>query len=89
MKKSIITILLIIFVAFNQQELCAQTCGTRPSEHLLWSEAETFGVMVFAIDYRVAPKHKFPAAVNDSYNAFKWLTEHGSEFSGDSSRIAY
>ncbi len=39
-------------------------------EHLLWREAKTYGAIVFAIDYRVAPENKFPAAVNDSYNAF-------------------
>ncbi|HEX5652280.1 MAG TPA: alpha/beta hydrolase, partial [Chitinophagaceae bacterium] len=39
-------------------------------------------------DYRVAPEHKFPAAVNDSYNAFKWIAQHGAEFGGDTSRIA-
>ena len=57
-------------------------------EHSLWQDAKTYGAVVFAIDYRVAPENKFPAAVNDSYNAFKWISEHGSEFGGDTSRIA-
>lgn len=57
-------------------------------EHSLWQDAKTYGAIVFAIDYRVAPENKFPAAVNDSYNAFKWIVEHGSEFGGDTSRIA-
>lgn len=57
-------------------------------EHSLWQNAKTYGAVVFAIDYRVAPENKFPAAVNDSYNAFKWITEHGNEFGGDTSRIA-
>ena len=56
-------------------------------EHSLWVEAKTYGAIVFAVDYRVAPENKFPAAVNDSYNAFKWIAEHGSEFGGDTSRI--
>ena len=59
--------------------------GLEPS---LWQEAKTYGAIVFAIDYRVAPEHKFPAAVNDSYNAFKWIAEHGSELGGDTSRLA-
>src|SRR5690606_5802483 len=29
-----------------------------------------------------------PAAVDDSYNAFKWIAEHGHEFGGDTNRIA-
>ena len=57
-------------------------------EHSLWQEARTYGAIVFAIDYRVAPEHKFPAAVNDSYNAFKWIAEHAGEFGGDTSRLA-
>ncbi|CAN5539538.1 alpha/beta hydrolase [soil metagenome] len=57
-------------------------------EHSLWQDAKTYEAIVFAIDYRVAPENKFPAAVNDSYSAFKWIAEHGSEFGGDTSRIA-
>jgi len=57
-------------------------------EHSLWQDSKTYGAIVFAIDYRVAPENKFPAAVNDNYNAFKWIAEHGSEFGGDTNRIA-
>ncbi len=57
-------------------------------EYSLWQDAITYSAVVFAIDYRVAPENKFPAAVNDSYNAFKWIAAHGSEFGGDTSRIA-
>jgi acetyl esterase len=57
-------------------------------EHSMWQDAKTYDAIVFAVDYRVAPENKFPAAVNDSYNAFKWIATHGSEFGGDTSRIA-
>lgn len=57
-------------------------------EYSLWQEAKNYGAIVFAVDYRVAPENKFPAAVNDSYNAFKWIAAHGGEFGGDTSRIA-
>lgn len=56
-------------------------------EYSLWQDAKTYGAIVIGIDYRVAPEHKFPAAVNDSYNAFKWIAEHGAELGGDTSRI--
>lgn len=56
-------------------------------EQPLWQEAKNYEAIVFAVDYRVAPEHKFPAAVNDSYNAFKWIAEHGSQFGGDTNRI--
>ncbi|HEY0042897.1 MAG TPA: alpha/beta hydrolase fold domain-containing protein, partial [Flavisolibacter sp.] len=57
-------------------------------EQSLWQDAKTYEAIVFAVDYRVAPEHKFPAAVNDSYNAFKWIAERAGEFGGDTSRIA-
>lgn len=56
-------------------------------EYALWQEAKTYEAIVFAVDYRVAPENRFPAAVNDSYNSFKWIAAHGNEFGGDSSRI--
>ena len=43
-------------------------------EHTFWDAANKFNAIVFAVDYRVAPEHKFPAAVNDCYNAFKWIS---------------
>ena len=60
----------------------------RGLEHDLWRDSKTYGAIIFAVDYRVAPENKFPAAVNDSYNAFKWIAAHGNESGGDTSRIA-
>jgi acetyl esterase len=57
-------------------------------EHGLWQDAQTYGAIVFAVDYRVAPEHPFPAAVNDAYNAFQWIAEHGGKLGGDTGRIA-
>ena len=56
-------------------------------EYSLWQDAKTYGAIVFAVDYRVAPENKFPAAVNDSYNAFKWISVNAQEFGGDTSRL--
>src|ERR1700744_320486 len=33
-------------------------------------------VRVFALDYRLAPEHRFPAAVEDVVNGYRWLLEH-------------
>ena len=60
---------------------------TAGMEFLAWQDAKTFNAIVFAPDYRVAPEHKFPAAINDCYNAFKWISDHGEEFGGDTKRI--
>src|SRR5690606_17239899 len=43
---------------------------------------------VIAIDYRRAPEHKFPAAVNDAIHATAWLREQAAEFGIDAHRIA-
>ncbi|HEV7332313.1 MAG TPA: alpha/beta hydrolase [Flavisolibacter sp.] len=56
-------------------------------EQSLWQDAQTYGAIVFAVDYSVAPEHKFPAAVNDSYHAFKWITENAERFGGDTGKV--
>jgi acetyl esterase len=56
-------------------------------EHSLWLDAKNYAAIVFAVDYRVAPENKFPAAVNDCYNSFKWILGHGREYGGDPARL--
>jgi acetyl esterase len=53
----------------------------------LWKASQDLHCIVIAVDYRIAPEHKFPAAVNDAYNAFKWISEHAGKFGGDTSGI--
>lgn len=44
--------------------------------------------IVVSTHYRQAPEHKFPAAHDDTYAAYRWLLEHTAELGGDSSRVA-
>jgi len=42
---------------------------------------------IVSVDYRLAPEHKFPAAVEDAYDALKWVADNADEIGVDSSRI--
>jgi acetyl esterase len=44
--------------------------------------------IVVAVDYRLAPENRFPAASDDCMCALNWLAQHAGEFGGDSTRIA-
>ncbi|WP_261301634.1 alpha/beta hydrolase [Paenibacillus andongensis] len=48
----------------------------------------TVNCIVISPDYRLAPEHPFPAAIDDCYAALNWMTRAADELNIDLSRIA-
>ncbi|MCM2572378.1 alpha/beta hydrolase [Achromobacter xylosoxidans] len=50
--------------------------------------ASQAGCAVLAVDYRLAPEHRFPTAFNDAVDAWRWLQAQGPALGLDTRRVA-
>jgi acetyl esterase len=62
--------------------------GNHLSHRALAATLAAAGFLTVAIDYRRAPKHRFPAAFDDCRGALGWCRDHIGAFGGDPERIA-
>jgi acetyl esterase len=50
--------------------------------------ANATGAVVVSVDYRLAPEHRFPAAVDDAYAALQWVHDHAGDLGVNPDRLA-
>jgi len=62
-------------------------CNLDTHDSVCRSLANGASCIVVSVDYRLAPEHKFPAAVDDAYAATQWVADSANLINGDSARI--
>jgi acetyl esterase len=62
------------FVFFHGGGMVAGSIETH--DRVCAALAETTGCRLVSLDYRLAPEHKFPAAIEDAIAAVEWVSEH-------------
>jgi acetyl esterase/lipase len=54
-------------------------CSSRTHRGFASHLSEYSGMPTFAVDYRLAPEHAFPAAEDDAFAAYRWLLAQGHD----------
>ncbi len=61
--------------------------SARQGDWICSTVAADLEALVISVDYRLAPVHRFPAAIEDCYDALVWTAAHAAELGGDPERI--
>ena len=74
----------IVFAHGGGWCLCSLDLYDNPCRAL----ANATGCVVFSVDYRLAPEHKFPVPLDDFYRALCWVADHAEALGIDAKRLA-
>lgn len=61
--------------------------GSKRTHRALAAAYAARGYLVFNVDYRLAPEHPFPAAIEDACAAWLWAADHAPAYGGDVQRM--
>jgi len=62
-------------------------CDIDTHDGLCGKLAKWSGGIVVSVDYRLAPEHPFPAAVDDAIAAYHWVRDNARSIGGDPDRV--
>lgn len=65
----------------------AWVMGSPWTHRRLAAELAARGLLIVSVDYRRAPKHRFPGAVDDAAFAVSWTRAHAADLGGDPDRL--
>ncbi|WP_370302773.1 alpha/beta hydrolase [Pseudooceanicola sp.] len=74
----------VVFFHGGGHVICSLDTHDGIARHLAYQA----GCTVISVDYRMAPEHPFPAAVEDSFAATRWVAEHAEALRVDPARLA-
>jgi len=63
------------------------TCSKQTHRAVAALYASRAQCVVFNINYRLAPRHRYPAAIEDACQAYRWVADRCTQFRGDPSRL--
>jgi len=64
------------------------TGSYKQNQEFLLDMCKTLHCVIIGIDYRLAPEHPYPAAINDCYSALKWMFDEHEKLRIDAGNIA-